>query len=92
MKDSFFIDMSRICNTVEPKQFHKFEDGKMISYCYSVERDKSGIEVSRTKPIRLGSIGWDDGAPFTEDDHFRVKNSLPGKTKKRGFFSRLFSR
>ncbi|MEE8598693.1 MAG: hypothetical protein V3S69_04165 [Dehalococcoidales bacterium] len=58
-----------------------------MNYSYSIERDRSGLEVSRTEPWELSSIGWDDGTPLTEDEFSRISNGLP---RKRGFFARLF--
>jgi hypothetical protein len=87
--DKFVIDLSRIGNVVELKQFYKFEGGKMVSYGYSIERDRHGCEVSRTEPEALSSIGWDDGTPFTNEDYLAVKCGRPAP-RKRGFFSRLF--
>ena len=87
--DKFVIDLSRLGNAVELKQFHKFEGGKMVSYGYSIERDRHGREVSRTEPEALSFIGWDDGTPFTNEDYVAVKSGHPAP-RKRGFFSRLF--
>jgi len=67
MEEKIRINM----NSIEPRTFHKFENGRMVSYCYSIERDRSGREVSRTEPTRLGSIGYDDGTPFTEQDYMK---------------------
>ena len=53
---------------VEIKQFHKFENGRLVSYGYSINYDRHGKEISRTKPIPSGSIGWSNGEPFTEKD------------------------
>ena len=74
---------------VEPRTFHKFENGRMVSYCYSIERDRNGVETSRTEPTKLGSIGYDDGVDFTEDDYEHIKHGIPKKSK--GFFARLFN-
>ena len=59
---------------VELKQFNKFENGRMVSYGYSITYDRNGIEVSRTEPSSYGSIGWSDDSPFTEEDHKGLSN------------------
>ena len=53
---------------IELKQFHKFENGQMVSYGYSIQYNRQGEEISRTEPGRLSSIGWGDGTPFAEND------------------------
>jgi len=53
---------------MELVQFTQFEGGRMVNYGYAIHFDRSGIEVSRTDPTRYGSIGWDDGTPFTRED------------------------
>ena len=73
---------------VEPRTFHKFENGRMVSYCYSIERDRNGVEISRTEPMKLGSIGYDDASEFTEDDYRHIKY---GEKKRKGFLARLFN-
>jgi hypothetical protein len=55
--------------SVETKLLHKFENGRMVTYGYSIEYDLNGIETGRTDPEPLGSIGWDSGKPFTEADY-----------------------
>jgi len=72
--------------SVEPKTFYKFENGRMFSYCYSINRDINGFETSRTEPLKLGSLGYDDGSEFTEEDYNRIKYGAP---KKEGFISRV---
>ena len=62
---------------VQPMTFHEFENGKMISYCYSIKRDRHGMEKSRTEPTRLGSLGYDDGSDFTEDEYNHYKCGTP---------------
>ena len=52
----------------ELEQFEKFENGRMVSYGYSITYDKDGRETYRTEPEALGSIGWDNGSPFTRED------------------------
>lgn len=56
----------------ELKQFHQFEDGRMVTYGYSITYDGEGKEVSRTEPSRISSVGWSDGSPFTEPDRVRM--------------------
>ena len=51
-------------NTLELKQFRKFENGRMVTYGYSIERDRKGAELKV-----LSSIGWGDGASFTKNDY-----------------------
>jgi len=89
-QEKIVFDISALENTIEARTFNRFENGRMTTYSYSIERNKYGVVVSQTEPMAIGSIGWDDGTPFTEEDCFRVKNGLPMKAKKRGFFSRLF--
>lgn len=72
-EDTFVIDMGRLGNTKELKQFHKFEGGEMVCYGYSIERDPHGREVSRTEPTAISSIAWDDGTPFTNEDYLAIK-------------------
>lgn len=74
---------------IEPRTFHKFEHGQMVGYCYSVEYDSNGKEISRTEPTRLGSIGFFDGSDFTEEDYKNIKYGYPAP--KKGFFARLFN-
>ncbi len=52
----------------ELKQFNRIENGRMVSYAYSIDYDRSGREVSRTTPEPSGAIGWSDGTPFTAED------------------------
>ena len=59
--------------TVEPKTFKKFENSRMVTYGFSIHRDKDGIETHRTKPEPFGSVGWDNGEPFTKDDYNKIK-------------------
>ncbi|MCZ4284528.1 hypothetical protein O4H29_06735 [Marinobacter salarius] len=69
------------------KQFHRFENGKMVFYGYSIGYDKDGNETDRTEPTATGAIVWDDGSPFTESD----RRLLSGETQpKRGLWARLF--
>lgn len=53
---------------IELKQFNRYENGCMVTYGYSIDYDRDGREVSRTEPTKVGSIGWSDGTPFTEED------------------------
>jgi len=57
----------------ELKQFHSFEEGKMISYGYRVDYDRYGCEVKRTRPEPLSSVGWDNSSPFTEEEYNQLK-------------------
>ena len=56
----------------ELKQFHKFENGRMVFYSYSIKHDQNGKETSRTEPTSLSSIGWGDGSPFMETDYLAM--------------------
>jgi hypothetical protein len=58
--------------SVEPKTLNKFENGRMVTYSFSIHRDQHGIETHRTEPKRLSSIGWDDGTPFTEREYNKL--------------------
>ena len=58
--------------SVEPKTFNKFEGGRMVTYSFSIHRDQHGIETHRTEPMRLSSLGWDNGEPFTKRDHDKL--------------------
>ncbi len=75
--------------TVQPVIFHKFENGRMVTYHYSIKRDINGIETSRTEPQPLGSVGYDDGSVFAEDDYDFYRYGTP--RKKKGFFAWLFN-
>lgn len=70
-KNKFKISM--FFGHTEIKQFNKFENGKMVSYGYSITYDREGVEVSRTEPSSLGSIGWSDGSPFTKQDRDKIE-------------------
>ena len=59
-------------NSLEPITFKKFENGKMNTYGYSIERDINGFEVKRTDPMLISSIGYDNGEPFTEKEYNRI--------------------
>jgi len=54
---------------VESVTFSRHENGRMVTYGYSIKRDRDGAETSRTEPIALGSIGYDNGKDFTENDY-----------------------
>jgi hypothetical protein len=75
MKEELF-DISCLFGYVEPKQFRKFENGRMVTYHYSITYDDNGKEISRTDPVSFGSIGWDNGTPFTEVDYNRLKGGV----------------
>ncbi len=62
------INVNDILGHVELKIFNEFENGRMITYGYSIKYDRNGKEVSRTEPCSGNSTGWDDGSPFTELD------------------------
>ena len=64
-----------IYGSVSIEQFHKFEDGRMVNYSYSITYDRDGIETSRTEPTKGPSIGWDDGTPFTPQDLKELQNN-----------------
>lgn len=59
-------------NTLEPRKFSRLEGGRLVTYGYSIERDREGIEVRRTEPLPMCSIGWGDGRPFTEEDYHNL--------------------
>ena len=59
------------------KEFVKFEDGRMVTYGYSIKYDMNDQEVGRTKPQKLTSLGWGDESPFTELDLYNIKNKIP---------------
>ncbi len=69
MKDDKIYKASIIYGHVELKEFHKFENGRMIYYGYSITYDRDGNEMSRTEPTAGASIGNDDGSPFTGHDY-----------------------
>ena len=56
---------------VELQYERRFEGGRMVSYSYAIHRDNNGIETHRTEPTDNGSIGYDDGTPFTAEDYVR---------------------
>ena len=62
------IDITMILGHTEIKQFRKIENGRLVSYGYSINYDQDGKERSRTKPTATGSLGWSNGEPFTESD------------------------
>ncbi len=66
--------MIPIYGSVEIKQFNKFENGRMVSYSYSINRDRGGKELSRTKPMAMSSLGWDNGEPFTKEDYKELEH------------------
>ena len=74
--------------SVEPRTFHKYENGRMVGYCYSIERDRDGREIGRTEPTRLGSLGWDDGSEFTESDY---NNLIYGNDDATNLFDKIVS-
>lgn len=59
--------------TVEPKIFNEFENGRMVTYGFSIHRDENGIETHRTAPRILSSIGWANGESFTKKDFREIK-------------------
>jgi hypothetical protein len=62
------IKCSAIFGSSEIKMFDKFENGRMVSYGYSISYDGAGNETGRTDPTVISSIGWDDGSPFAKAD------------------------
>lgn len=60
---------------VEPKTFNKFENGRMVTYGFSIHRDENGVETHRTKPSPLGSLGYQNGKPFTEREYNELTES-----------------
>lgn len=57
----------------ELKELKKFEGGKMVTYSYSIHRDREGKEISRTEPTPISSLGWSDNKPFTDTDYQYLK-------------------
>lgn len=66
----FKIDI--IFGSVEPKTFHKFENGRMVVYGYSIHRDREGNVTHKTRPEPISSCGWDNNTPFTEKDYQKL--------------------
>jgi hypothetical protein len=66
-------------NSIELKSFDKFENGRLVHYSYSIERDRDGNEVSRTEPEAISSLGWSDGSPFTQSDLNEIKRNGENK-------------
>lgn len=64
-----------VYGSVKPVTFFKFENGRMVSYSYAIHLDREGNETHRTEPEPLGSIGYDDGTPFTETDYLKFKDT-----------------
>ena len=75
--------------SVEPKAFQKFENGRMFTYCYSIKRDRAGVELSRTEPEKISSIGYDDGTPFTKSEHDRIMSGEPRMSALKNVFNRI---
>ena len=67
--------------SVEIKEFSLFENGRYVSYSYSISYDREGREISRTEPMAMGSLGWDDGKPFTEEDLGEIKYGQARRNK-----------
>ena len=63
------INLSTFYGTVELKMFSLFEGGRVVTYGYSIHKDRNGNETHRTKPVPLSSLGWEDGSSFTENDY-----------------------
>lgn len=76
--------------SVEPRAFSKFEDGKMITYSYSIYRDIRGMEYRRTVPCPISSIEWACGAPFSSTDYENIKNNKYG-LKRIGILRKLWN-
>jgi len=87
IESSQTYNLNILFGTVEAKTFHKFENGRMVSYCYSIKRDRDGREISRTEPVAMSSVGYDDGTPFSEDEYKRLMDGNPPVRRKTG---RLF--
>jgi len=66
------VRLNFIYGHVVPKQIREFKNGRMITSCYSIQYDKDGAEIGRTKPLKISSVGYDNGAPFTENEYNRV--------------------
>lgn len=80
MTEGFYEDIS-VFGVAVLKQYVKFENGKMVTYGYSIRLDKDGKEVSRSEPKKLTSICWGDGFLFTEEDLYNIKHKVPRRNK-----------
>ena len=67
------IRIKPIFGTVELKQFTLLENGKVVTYGYSITYDRSGKEQSRTEPSVLSRMGWNDGTAMTKNDYEIIK-------------------
>lgn len=74
--------------SIEPRTFCRFEGGRMVTYCFSIHRDRDGVVTYRSTPSRLSSAGWDDGSDFTQADYDDLITGKPRKYK--GFWDRIF--
>lgn len=83
------MNMKMILGHREIKQYHRFEEGKMVTYGYSIDFDQNGVEIGRTEPTPISSIGWDSGKPFTESDYRSIAS---GQGSRPGILGRLFGR
>ncbi len=61
--------------SVAIKDFQRIENGKLVYYAYSIRYDRDGVETSRTEPTRHGSMGGDNGRPFTPQDLKELQNN-----------------
>lgn len=73
MTEKFKVDL--IYGTAELFTFHKFENGRMITYGYAIHRNRNGAETHRTEPTPLASLGLGNGKPFTKKDYCKLLNT-----------------
>ena len=50
------LESMKVFGHCEIKTFYQLEGARLVSYGYSIDYDREGKEVSRTKPSPLGSI------------------------------------
>jgi hypothetical protein len=72
MSDDIKFNATVLFGHSELKQVIKFENGRMVTYGYRIYYDRNGKKVGRTEPSALGSIGWDNGTPFSHSDLSRI--------------------
>jgi len=70
--DEPIFNIEMIFGHSELKQFYTYENGRMVIYGYRIDYDRNGNETGRTQPSALGSIGWNDGSPFTKQDRLSL--------------------
>lgn len=78
MSESFVMTFG----TVEPIVTYRFENGRMVSYSHAIHRDQHGVITKITTPEVMGSLGYDNGEPFTEKEYNKTMGiSFSSKTK-----------